>query len=829
MVCKDEQAIREKKSMLLSWIEKDPAYILQKARLQNTATPMSEYLSDLDGILCSTFKRSCHLPEQRSIHRQRVIVRYVAYMQLQLMDGRSSKTLSRSALSAYRNPDTPVEESVDLRLKDGVCRGPPASVSDLLSASNSFFSNDDRARVRITTNTSVVALPVDKTPPVTAIEATLSPNLFESLTVATIEQTRKVHHRLVLRPNLGFDVYLYHHPMEVYIAWGLHEIRHVYENLGPTDMWPPKLDDLSSGKLILSDSCPVERCPSTLMVARPGSTIYDSSFPPSTFAVPIKALFQFVVRRGKADPTRSNGWRLDLSNAGQAFEENNQGHDFVRPKILCGDGVFLEDADGPLVRAVLGRFVDGLCSAGKLMCREMRMPHSLNPKRYNEYALHLQEFLFAKNSYIESVTIQLLNLSRGDHGEEHVDILNDQRSSYDCTIVKVMNLVDSNSHLYSLKIICGFRKRLGDFYSVQMSKIEKLMVNARTMLSEVDASYSRLVSNHRGSHHPAFMPTWSNIDPLYIDDHSPWICRRLTPAISQEGILVLTGIARGIWLSPALSAIYKLSPVLSEAGMLQLLMVMSWQNSFQHFWEICARMNLKEGVGLVEYPVYEYYRVAHKEFYQIDKDKGQEMFGGESPRFGPIGFDFKEVFGTDTSQRREVVDNVVSELMIFLDEVDTLKDRVIDRVVVLDMVLRASERIRGHAMCELGSFRLMILLQGAIYLRVRLTPGRHLRQLFFPVKNSGSWSHLKEMMIDESQIESVCYEIQQVLSTPTRFVSMDEVEVILCESKAGRLLKKFDLIIKGQDLFKLDEDGASWVKLYRQNSWQEVIIRHRQV
>lgn len=84
-------------------------------------------------------------------------------------------------------------------------------------------------------------------------------------------------------------------------------------------------------------------------------------------------------------------------------------------------------------------------------------------------------------------------------------------------------------------------------------------------------------------------------------------------------------------------------------------------------------------------------------------------------------------------------------------------------------------------------------------------------------------------MIDESQIESVCYEIQQVLSTPTRFVSMDEVEVILCESKAGRLLKKFDLIIKGQDLFKLDDDGASWVKLYRQNSWQEVIIRHRQV
>ena len=36
--------------------------------------------------------------------------------------------------------------------------------------------------------------------------------------------------------------------------------------------------------------------------------------------------------------------------------------------------------------------------------------------------------------------------------------------------------------------------------------------------------------------------------------------------------------------------------------------------------------------------------------YQEDIKKGQEMFGGESPRFGPIGFDFKEVFGKDHSE-----------------------------------------------------------------------------------------------------------------------------------------------------------------------------------
>ena len=240
-------------------------------------------------------------------------------------------------------------------------------------------------------------------------------------------------------------------------------------------------------------------------------------------------------------------------------------------------------------------------------------------------------------------------------------------------------------------------------------------------------------------------------------------------------------------------------------------------------------MDLSGGKGQVEYPLYEYYRVAHKEFYQSEKDKGQEMFGGESPRFGPIGFDFKEVFGTDIAQRRQVVDNVVAELLVFLEEVNDLKDGVIDRQLVLSIVARASDRIRRHAMCELGSFRLMILLQGAIYLRVRLKPGKHLRQIFYPVKGSGSWSHISETMVHESQIESVCYELQQELSTPTRFISMDEIEVILCESKDGRLLKKYDLIIKGQDIFKLDDDGASWVKLYGQKKWDEISIQHRQL
>ena len=585
MVCKDERAIRGKKSMLAAWIKDDPSTVLLKARLENTATPISEYLGDLDILIRSTFKRSCLLPQQRTIHRERVILRYVVYMQLKMMDAKNTKHHLRSPLQTYRNPDTPVEESVQRRQQDGVNRGPSLYVEEAFHSATSFFSADDRSRV--VTPTSAVPL---LTPAIHALPEKQAGQpvheRFASLSVATLEQTRQVHHRLLLRPPCGFDIIIYHHPMEVYMAWGLHKIKHVYENLGPLDQWPPRFSDLTLGKLIFSDTRAVEKCPLTCIVVHPGSSIYDSSFPPELFQLPIKSLLEFVMHHGKADSTRSTGWRLDLSNAGQAQEENKSADVFSRPKILCGDLVFQSDPDGPLVRAVLGKLVDGLACSAKLMCREMRMPHSLNARRYNEYALQLQEFLFSKVSFFESITLQLLNLSLGDHGEEHVDVMNDHRSSYDGTVVKVMNFFDSNSHLYSLKIVCGFRKRLGDFYSVAISKIETVLINARTMLSALDASYVRLVSSHKGAYHPDIMPTWSNIDSIYIDDNSLWSRRCISPLILQDNLTLLTGISRGIWLSPALSSIERLAPSLSEKGMLQLLMVMSWQNSFCHFWEI---------------------------------------------------------------------------------------------------------------------------------------------------------------------------------------------------------------------------------------------------
>ena len=68
MVCKNEQAILEKKNLLLSWLQDDPTKILKLLKKMNTATPESEYIEDLTNVIASKFKRGCK-PENLTLEK----------------------------------------------------------------------------------------------------------------------------------------------------------------------------------------------------------------------------------------------------------------------------------------------------------------------------------------------------------------------------------------------------------------------------------------------------------------------------------------------------------------------------------------------------------------------------------------------------------------------------------------------------------------------------------------------------------------------------------------------------------------------------------------
>ena len=231
MVCKDEDAIKEKSGMLLEWIHNEPRTMLHKARLQNSATSMSHYLVDLNLKIKSAFNTSSLMPEKRSIHRERVIMRYVVHMQLQIVDRK--KNSSVSPLSAYRNPATPIELSMSAQRKTQEHYKELSKVTERMMALPSFFDKEDRvqigqtygseANLKMGTEDSIL-LQIDKEAEETLskIDSRKSGDdiRFVSLRVATLKEVRGIHHRLVIRSPNGFDLYVYHSPMEVYVAWG---------------------------------------------------------------------------------------------------------------------------------------------------------------------------------------------------------------------------------------------------------------------------------------------------------------------------------------------------------------------------------------------------------------------------------------------------------------------------------------------------------------------------------------------------------------------------------------------------------------------------------
>ena len=822
MVCKNEQAVYEKKNLLVGWVTGDPTNILKNAKRLNTSTPYSEYIADISGMIKSKFVRGCG-PDNRSLERERIIVRYVVYMHLQMMDRSDNK---KSPLISHRNMATPVEASTQARREDSTIRGPAAYVIRQLKSATSFFDSSDRVRVGATNQKDSIhqkdsIIQTIRAPFESSNETDWSRIDWTKLRVANLDELRNIHHRLLLR--LPFcEIHLYHHPMEIYMAWGLHEIPHVYENHGLCTSLPSVYNPsiLPSSTYTMSDIAPVQRFPNTLMVVRPGSYIYDESFQPTTFKLPIDKLIMFMWRNGHSDSTRSMGWRIDIGNGGQAFEQNNGA---FRPKTICGTLPFESDQDGEIVRVILGKLVDGISKSMKLMSREMEQPLVLNERRYNGYAQHLQEYFYAEEMFVEHITIQMLDLSAGHSGVEHKDVSNDRRASYNSTAVKVMNFLGPSGNVISLKIICSFRKRIGDFYSVAYSKIEKLLVNISTMLEEVNVSYRRLWGHHRGCIMNDSIPTWDNVDPLFLNERSPWEIKHVTPGITQRSFQTLTGIGRNLWLSSAWTQINRLSSSYDERGMIQMLMVTAWQNTFQRFWEVCIRMDR----SAAHYPLFEYYRVARELFYQPGKEKGQEMMGGDDPRFVPIGFDFKSVFLIDGKYNTGVVDRIVDYILGLCDSINALRGKNISLPTFLELVETTAHQIRGDAKCELGSFRLMILLQGCVYLGIRLEIGTHLRDIFFPVRGSGSWNHLLEVGIEELHIDSVCREIQLELSTHSRRIYMDEVEVVLCESKHGRLLQKHDTFIFGQDLFQMNKDGVVLIKKFGENTWKTYVPQYK--
>jgi len=307
--------------------------------------------------------------------------------------------------------------------------------------------------------------------------------------------------------------------------------------------------------------------------------------------------------------------------------------------------------------------------------------------------------------------------------------------------------VDQIGNLWSLKVVYTFKACIGNFYSANYSLLNQVINNVKTYMKWVDADYAEYVCQQKTVWPDMLLPTCQNPERLYFDQGSPWeskILKTNEGDIEFDYITLLTGIQRNVWLSLGLSAIHRLRPNLRFEGTVEMLMCLMWQNSFEKFYHICKRMNV-DIADDSKHPIYEFQAVSRKLFYIKDKEHSQHMFGGMEPRFNCGSVDLEQHFGTKCTPLRECLHRVIMRLCRLLKD---LNDVVVDETIqitpelILDDIIEPCHSDLIEEGGQFGPFRLMMFVQAAGYLGFGIKTNSRFREIFFPIPDTGSYTHL---------------------------------------------------------------------------------------
>jgi hypothetical protein len=578
-----------------------------------------------------------------------------------------------------------------------------------------------------------------------------------------------------------------------------------------------------------------------LVVARRGCEFFDKYFT-SQIKIDLPSLTQFIFKHGDSDTKRSTtshqvsqctpplGSRYDFGNAGQASEP---GHVPTRPKTLCKTKALENYENGDNLRLILGRIVDAMCRCSNdLSVEKVGRPCPSNKKRCTEFALKLRDFLGARDSCVEWITLQLLNLSHGQGGLEHTDVSNDTREGYNRTMCFGIHFIDGVGDLWSLKIVTGYRKKIGDYLSVPSAQLIRLKSALVLHMKEIDKGYSDIVIKQYNGRYVCFMPpTWQDPSLMWLDDHMPYDLKVLKHGVKVFVFKMKTSPSLSYWLSPALTGAYGLSRFTSLRGMVQLAVLAACQNSFEHYFVVTKEMleEISRGLcpGEIAYPLLTYCDTCARLFDVQQSGEmagsGLEFVGGDysPPRYPPVTFNFQKVFGSEDGGTK--IDLLVDELILLIESVNTIlgnPELELCRSTLEPSLNSTRSRIRMNLPdLELGPFRLLVFLEFCAHLNVGLTmPNKKIRDLLYPVAGTASYGLISDHGAGEKDdtdgvVDQICVMLQSELSTPSRPVFMDEIEPMLREA-AGSGWEGNDTFFKGQSLFRLDEHGAPVVKSY---------------
>jgi hypothetical protein len=501
---------------------------------------------------------------------------------------------------------------------------------------------------------------------------------------------------------------------------------------------------------------------------------------------------------------------------------------------------------------MIGKIVDAMCNCYEDISKNaLGRSSTMSRRRFEEFASKLRRFLRAKHCVTEWITLQLLNLSHGQGGELHMDVSNDPREGYNHTMCFCLHFTDNLGDLWSLKIITGYRKKIGDWMSLPYGKLIPLKLALLLHSTEIDDGYKDiLLREYKGQYIPSVLPSWKDQKFMWLDDDMPYDIKVLKVGVNVFVFKMKTSPTLSYWLSPALTGAHRLSPYTCFRGMIQLAVVAACQNSFENYYVVTQEMlklsmSLQLGPVQHKYPLITYCETCallfnHHGGKTDEVDSGLDFVGGNysPPRYPPVSFDIRMLVGSgdDTSK----VDLLVDELIKLIDSVNTILDSLVLAVgrSTLEPLLNATsnrvlEILPG---LEMVPFRLLLFLEFCAHLNVGLTTGtKKIRDLLYPV--SGTASHrliLKHVLADKrfkdrdpcKLVDDACSFLKSELSSADRQAFMDEIEPMLCEAMPSDEYRwgGNDTFIKGQSLFRINEHGVPFVRSYgKESEWMPIL------
>jgi hypothetical protein len=462
-------------------------------------------------------------------------------------------------------------------------------------------------------------------------------------------------------------------------------------------------------------------------------------------------------------------------------------------------------------REKLRNYFGSLMDAIQMVVDKVREDHGYNRifddfTREESFAAKLRQQVNGTHSRAE-VSSNFVTLMDGNDGcSFHKDEKNCPWPSYDWTCC-VATTVESEKtgRLYRAVTNLNSRAACGRAMDAE-SKFAAFKLGLETEMERIDSSYREIYGNRPD------VPTAKTYTELYLNDDLPWETETNGHFRPLRYIRAASAPSRDLFLSLAASAVYNLQEV-QEEGLgchttIGLLLIAMYMSTYQQLYAIGAVI---QGDEVYLKRIQTDLPGAYWEI--SDKLYPGRFWGGKQPRFSPSGMDFKKTF-VENKTNFEVA---VGELKELLKLVNTTVDRASVMAKIKEMA--GSSNLPG-----LNVFRLQLFIPLAALCGLVLPSNLFHADYIEPAEgvDNGSFSALNDAGFERHRHSDTLLNICGQVGLPRRH-SLGEG--LTCESHRGK--KRYDLFIKGQDLFHLFlQDNVYSVKRKRYNSmeWEAISL-----